>query len=297
MSDLRAALCTLFICAASACLSTHAQDSASPEALPPPMGSLPLQELKGGPVEPPSTDPRNFAGVWTPAQGLFGTYPPQNPTLPLTPETQKRVQRYLDMSAGGRHVATPHLACRPTGVQGMTFLKFPVVVVQTPEKIFFLMQEDRDVYQVFLNRGHPVDLKPSYNGDAVGRWEGNTLVVDVVGYNGWGFINEEAWSPSSERMHLVQRYTKSADGRELSIETTLTDPKFYSKPFALNQRWRWVSGTRQVEYDCSEYPPDTSVPLMYENEIFRPVCTTVLSETAGEKIVCEKTSSPAAKGK
>lgn len=297
MTDLRAAICTLFVCAASAGVLAHAQNVASP-GLPPGLpGGLPLQELKGGPVVPPSTDPRNFEGVWTPAQGLFGTYAPQTATLPRTPQTQGRVQRYLEMSASGQHVATPHLTCRPTGVQGMTFLKFPVVVVQTPRKIFFLMQEDRDVYQVFLDRGHPADLKPSYNGDAVGRWEGNTLVVDIVGYNGWGFINEDAWDPSSEQMHLVQRFTKSADGRELAIETTLTDPELYSQPFKLHQRWRWASGTQQVEYDCSEYPPDTTVSLLYENEIFRPVCTTVVSETADEKIVCEKTPSPAAKGK
>lgn len=264
----------------------------------PPPGALPITALTGGPVSAPSTDPRNLEGIWAPAGGMLGSggipqdaRPGESPSavafaLTMHPQAAATAERLRLLSANSTPVATPHSTCRPTGVAGITSLKFPVVIVQTPEKLVFLMEEDRDVYQVFLNRGHQTQLPPSYNGDSVAHWEGNTLVVDTVGYNGWGFI-DESWHPNSEKTHLVQRFIKSADGRTLDIETILHDPKNYTAASQMHQQWTWASGTRQAENDCSEEPIDASVHFVYENERFRPVCS-VVATGEDSKVICER---------
>ena len=90
----------------------------------------------------------------------------------------------LEGGTSGHAFASAHLTCRPTGVQGITSPKEAVLVMQTPEELIFIAQEDREVRRIWLNSDHPKDLRPSYSGDAIGHWEGNTLVVDVVGFNG-----------------------------------------------------------------------------------------------------------------
>lgn len=94
-------------------------------------------------------------------------------------------------------------------------------------------------------------------------------------------------------VHLVQRFTKSADGRTLDIETILRDTKNYAATAPMHQQWKWASGARQVENDCSEEPIDPSVHFMYENERLRPVCSLAATEK-DSKVVCERPK-PAAK--
>lgn len=269
-----------------------------------PPGAMPITAITGGPVSAPSTDPRNLEGIWAPADGMLGaggippdTRPGESPSavafaLTMNPQAAATAERLRLLSANSTPVATPHSTCRPTGVAGITSLKFPVVIVQTPEKLVFLMEEDRDVYQIFLNRGHPAQVQPSYNGDSVAHWEGNTLVVDTVGYNGWGYV-DESWHPNSEQTRLVQRFTKSTDGRTLDIETILHDPKNYTATAPMHQQWTWASGARQVENDCSEEPIDPSVHFVYENERLRPVCSLAATQE-DSKVVCERPK-PAAK--
>jgi hypothetical protein len=239
-----------------------------------------------------ASDPRNLEGMWT-------DLPTNNPfvlgiDLPYKPEAQNIAADRIKWFRAGAAYASAHLMCRPTGVQGITSPKGPVLIQQTPEKLVMISQEDREVRYIYFNAEHPKDLKPTYSGHAVGHWEGNTLVVDVTGYNGLGQL-DEVGNPHSEQLHLVQKITKSADGRTLDTELTFTDPVYYKNSFTKTRKWRHIPGTKMLDYDCSENPRTDLFDMLTfteSNRSFEPLCyRTVNKGIASEKVVCKTPSS------
>lgn len=231
------------------------------------------------------SDPRNFEGAWT-------DLPTNSPfllgiDLPYKPAAQDIAATHLELFKAGHAAASAHLTCRPTGVQGVTSPKGPVMILQTPEKLVFISEEDREVRKVFLDSQHPQDLKPSYSGDAVAHWEGNTLVVETVGYNGKGQL-DEVGNPHGAQLHMVQRLTKSADGNTLTNVMTFTDPEYYKEPFTKTRVWQRISGVKLDDYDCAENPrEDLFEGLTWEHQWFRPTCQFAVKDGAvSDKIVC-----------
>lgn len=235
----------------------------------------------------PPSNPHDFEGTWsdlpTASPFLLGV------DLPYKPEAQNIAADHLQAFEAGHTYASAHLTCRPTGVQGITSPKEAVLVMQTPEEMIFIGQEDREVRRIWLNSQHPKDLRPSYSGDAIGHWEGNTLVVDVVGFNGKGQL-DEVGNPHSDQLHLVQRITKSADGNVLTSVYSFTDPVFYTKPFTKTKQWRRIEGSRLLDYDCAENPrADLFDTLTFNdrNASFKPTCLRAVKDgVASDKVVC-----------
>lgn len=236
----------------------------------------------------PSTDPRDFSGLWRskPAPGSFLPFVLAG-ELPFTEAAKARVDYARRMAAQGTQLATPHVMCRPTGVNQAIGPIAPVYVLQNAEKIVFIvMDEIRDIRQVYFADEHPADLEPSYGGHSIARWEGNTLVVDTTGYNGRGVLNDAV---HSSNMHMTQRMTKSADGLTLYIETTLNDPATFTEPVIVKREWAWVNGQQPLEFDCEENPrEDNFSGMIFEEEYLRPIC--IQHEGQGEelsRVVCE----------
>jgi hypothetical protein len=230
-------------------------------------------------------DPHDLEGTWT-------DLPTNSPfllgiDLPYTPQAQNIAANHMELFKEGHSIASAHLTCRPTGVQGVTSPKGPVLILQTADKLVFVAEEDREVRKVYLNEQHPHDLKPSYSGDSVGHWEGSTLVIDTVGYNGKGQL-DEVGNPHSERLHMVQHLTKSADGNTLTNVITFDDPKYYTKPFTKTRTWRRISGVKLDDYDCAENPrADLFDGLTWQEDSFRPTCQFPIKDgVLADKIVC-----------
>jgi hypothetical protein len=240
-------------------------------------------------------DPRDLEGTWsdlpTNSPFLLGV------DLPYRPEAQNSAANHLELFKEGHSIASAHLTCRPTGVQGVTSPKGPVLILQTPDKLVFVAEEDREVRKVYLSDQHSQDLKPSYSGDSVGHWEGNTLVIDTVGYNGKGQL-DEVGNPHSERLHMVQRLTMSADGNTLTNVITFDDPKYYTKAFTKTRTWRRISGVKLDDYDCAENPrADLFEVLTWQDDWFRPTCQFPIKDGAlAEKIVCTRPSKELPRG-
>jgi limonene-1,2-epoxide hydrolase len=249
-------------------------------------GKLPLASVK---------DPRDFEGTWTdlPSNSpfLLGV------DLPYKPAAQDIAAEHLELFKRGHAAASAHLTCRPTGVQGVTSPKGPVLILQTPEKLVFIAEEDREVRKVFLNEQHPQDLKRSYSGDSVAHWEGYTLVIDTVGYNGKGQL-DEVGNPHGQQLHMVQRLTKSADGNTLTNVITFDDPEFYTKPFTKTRTWQRTSGVKLDDYDCAENPrSDLFDVLTWQHDWFRPTCQFPVKDgKLAEKIVCSVPNSEQLRG-
>jgi hypothetical protein len=124
----------------------------------------------------------------------------------------------------------------------------PIEIVQTPQRIFMFFEYAHTFREIWMDgRALPEDPDPSYFGNSVGRWEGDTLVVETVGFNDQTVING---MPHSDAVHLVERYTRTnLDTLELNL--TATDSKAYTKPWTAGPiKLAWHPDWELVEAFC-----------------------------------------------
>jgi len=152
----------------------------------------------------------------------------------------------------------PQANCLPSGVPRGA--PYPWRMIQTPtheaaSHIFILFEGNIHSYrQIFMDgRPHPEDPDPTWFGHSIGHWEGDTLVVDSVGFND-RFWFDYLGHPHTEQLHIVERYTRN-DMDTLRIEVTIDDPGAYEKPFTVGGTARLTEG-EIMEYICNEYNID-----------------------------------------
>jgi hypothetical protein len=148
----------------------------------------------------------------------------------------------------------PEALCLPTGVPRQA--PYPWRILQTPTHMFFLFEGNIHSYrQIFMDgRPHPADPDPTWYGHSVGRFEGDTLVIDTVGFND-KFWFDFAGHPHTEKLHTIERYRRPEFGK-LLYEVTIDDPGAYTKPFTLYGDHTYESSTELMEYICNENNQD-----------------------------------------
>jgi hypothetical protein len=136
------------------------------------------------------------------ATRLVGDY--TNPIL--KPASAEAVKKHADMSLTGVGFPSPRNQCWPEGVP-FIFTNHAVQLVQQPGKITMLYEEDHEVRRVRMNEPHPVRVTPSWYGDSVGHYEGDTLVIDTVGFRIGPFSAVDQYgTPFTQALHVVERY-------------------------------------------------------------------------------------------
>jgi hypothetical protein len=201
-------------------------------------------------AQAPRTPP-DFSGLWQGggpindiAEGL-----PKGETLPLLPSARSLLESRLSKD-------DPQANCLPSGVPRIA--PYPWRIVQTPTHIFFLFEANIHSYrQIFMDgRKHPDDPDPTWYGHSIGRFEGNTLVVDTVGFNDKFWFDFKG-HPHTERLHIVERYTRK--DRTLVNQITIDDPGAYSRPFTVTFTAELApAGDELMEYICQENNQDVS---------------------------------------
>ena len=142
----------------------------------------------------------------------------------------------------------PHTRCLPGSapVPGAS-APFLAKVVQTPSMLVMLFEDVPGFRQVFLDgRKHPANLDPTWLGHSVGSWEGDTLVIDTVGFNDRGWMG---LYPRTEKLHIVERYRRPDFGH-LEIKVTIEDPGVFAKPWNWNLTWDLAPQVEVLEYVC-----------------------------------------------
>jgi hypothetical protein len=222
---------------------------------------------------PPVGDPRNLQGIWQPT----AVYPILMPIegagadglAPYSPEGEKIITYALKMNTDGTPVATPLIYCRPIGPHAI-ILAQPTQFFQERDTLWRTYNGSFSMVDiVHLDRQHPKNLKPSYLGDAVGRWEGNTLVVDTIGYNDKTNL-DHAGSPHSDKLHLVERFTKSEDGSYIDYAVSYDDPVYYTHPFSVMFKFLWRPDAKVPVLPCEENPRTVIVKEVYYNGVRPP---------------------------
>jgi hypothetical protein len=123
--------------------------------------------------------------------------------------------------------------------------------VQYGSYVALLFEQSNWFHVVAMGRDHPKDLDPTWFGDSVGKWDGDTLVIDTIGFNGKTRL-DTIGHPHSDQMHIVQRL-KMTDADHIAYEVTVDDPKMYTKPWKnVRTFWRMKPGQELIEYSCEE---------------------------------------------
>src|ERR1700704_1983244 len=150
-----------------------------------------------------------------------------------------------------RGIDDPTALCLPAGIPRTIMLGlFPQQIIQTPKQIVILY-EYMNVFRVIpLNAKHRDDLIPAYMGDSVAHWEGDTLVVDVTGFNDKTWLSGTG-TFHSDQLHITERYTR-VDKDRINYNVTMEDPKTFTKPWILHSSMMLREGTRLQEYVCAE---------------------------------------------
>jgi hypothetical protein len=149
----------------------------------------------------------------------------------------------------------PAAHCKPTGVPAVANLPIPFKIVQTPGLIVILYEDGSVFRQVFLDSRKTVaDPQPRWMGYSTGRWDGDTLVVNTVGFTDKSWLDRLGHT-HSDAMRVTERFRRRDFGH-LEIEVTIDDPKTYTKPIKYVQKATIVPDEDLLEYFCTENEKD-----------------------------------------
>jgi len=141
--------------------------------------------------------------------------------------------------------------CWPGGVPGQLLFLEPVYFIQMPNVVYIVWQRDHFVRRIELTDKHSETVKPSWFGESIGHYEnGDTLVVDTIGISAKSHIDSFR-TPHTDKMHVVERFTISPDGKSLKAIVTVEDPDTFNGPLTLTQTWR-KNEIAMIESICAE---------------------------------------------
>ena len=191
----------------------------------------------------------DLSGIWLSAMGEPGNiYKYDTNPLPMQPWAAEKYKYNIDEKGNYRNEMNPEQAkCFPRGVtMAWLSLQRPIEIMQSPKRVFILFEWDHEIRQIWTDgREHPEGFGKTWMGHSIGKWEGDTLVVDTVG------IHEHSWLDRgghvhTDALHVVERIRR-VDHNTLSLEITFEDPKAYTKPFSAKRNYRLAPPDWEVE--------------------------------------------------
>jgi hypothetical protein len=188
------------------------------------------------------------------ADAASGRPAPRREPPPYKPEAETKRQYYVSRKG----IDDPMARCLISGVPRITARPLPFQIVQLPGQVIILY-EVHHAFRIIPTDGrpHPDDAEPSYLGDSVAKWEGDTLVVDVTSFNtdtwltGVGTIH-------SEKLRVTERYTRDTFDT-IRYEVTMEDPEVFTKPWQIEETLRLRPNERLREYECIENNNDNLI--------------------------------------
>jgi hypothetical protein len=146
----------------------------------------------------------------------------------------------------------PGARCLPSGIPEKLSVPAPFKVVQTPDLVLFLF-ESRTIYrQIFLDGRSlpPADAQPTWQGYSIGRWDKDSFVVETAGFNGETWL-DLGGHPATDALRVTERYTRKSVG-QMDVEITIDDPKAYTKPWTVMQKFRLLPEDELIEHICEK---------------------------------------------
>ena len=169
--------------------------------------------------------------------------------IPYTPAAAARQRE----NYANRATADPVNKCFLPGVPRANYMGYPFQIVQTPNQVTILYEYAHAVRNVFMNVPHPKGPIEWWMGDSRGKWDGDTLVVDVMHFNDQTWF-DKAGNHHSEALHLIERYTPT-DRDHMQYEVTIEDPKVFTRPWKMSMPlYRRIERNMQIlDYECTAF--------------------------------------------
>ena len=188
--------------------------------------------------------------------GVNGKQPTQrisdigNPNLkPWAKEVMKKDDENV---LAGKFAFTARSSCTPGGVPGFdVLLGGALYILQSPSEVTLLFSGNAEVRHIWLNAQHSANPKPSWYGESIGHYEGDTLVVDTIGLNDKTFLDNYR-TPHTDKLHVVERWRMIEGGKKLEILINIDDPGTFNQPFAELRQYDRVRRASFGEDICSE---------------------------------------------
>ncbi len=183
----------------------------------------------------------------------------------LKPWVRDRMKKDNDEVLAGRIAFTPRSSCSPAGIPAFILFGFqPLYFVQTPKEVWMIYSGDQQVRRVYLGVPHSANPKPSWYGESVGRYEGDTLVVDTIGLNHKTFVDNYR-TPHTEKLHVVERWNVTNGGKTLEVNIRVDDPDTYYEPWSGIQRYDRVERplTEQVCAENNQHLFEYHIPVAH----------------------------------
>jgi hypothetical protein len=239
-------------------------------------GALPVQaqssttasaphDLYGDPAHP------DLSGMWNPDQA--GSYVmteamafavgipeavykamPHSQGPKLTPPYQAKFDKDTQAMATGQPPLDSVSKCLAFGLP--RFMTMPMEIIQTPGQLTLNLGVLHDIRRVYLDgRGHTPDVDPSFSGDSVGHWEGDTLVVETIALRG-GTL-DRGGIPFSDKLTMVERFRRTGP-KTMEDKMVFTDPEAFAEPYAVTRTYTQMpAGSRFEEYICENKDHDS----------------------------------------
>ena len=190
---------------------------------------------------PPAADSPPVAGFLNVAQNIEGG-------LPLRPEAQALLE--TRRSNDGKD--NPEAHCLPMGIMQFHTQGAPRKIIQTPGVVVILYEASMGIRQIFTDgRALPAnDPHPWWYGYSIGRWEGDTLVVETAGFRDDGWLDVFG-TPLTDAAKLTERFRRPSYGR-MEIDITVDDPKAYTRPWTVRVNQRIMPEQELIEFVCLE---------------------------------------------
>jgi len=228
------------------------------------IGGASRSQAQTTPAIPRTADGKpDFSGVWSSpttvnptgprGQGIFN----QDKMAPIKPGAENLL--YQARNGDPLH-DEPRAACMPSGFPSGMLYALPVQIFQTPKYLVIVHELQRSTRIIPLDgRPHRTDLEPTYYGDSVGKWDGDTLVIDTNNFKRWILDDYHYTDPTKSRWHTDALHTieslKRIDEKTISYRITIDDPKIFTEPWSQDFRMTYHPDWEEIgllEYVCQE---------------------------------------------
>lgn len=175
---------------------------------------------------------RNMSGIWWAQDYTSRLTPVNGEPIPFTTEGRNKFLSNLEKQKNGKLVDRARHICLPQGTPRIMTTAYPFMVIQTPGFVNVLFEENRMYRTVTLSNKHadPATWDPSFLGNSIGSWEGDTLVVESTNFKTESFL-DDSLLPHSDKLVVTERLRKIDDGKHLEDVITISDPKTFTHPW------------------------------------------------------------------
>lgn len=202
----------------------------------------------------------DLTGVWWATTVPDRLAPDGGGTIPFTPEGKAAYdKRRADLKSGAFVDRSVHI-CLPRGLPRAWITAYPIQILQTPDQVTALFEENRQVHIIRMIAKHfdPDFWDPSYMGEAIAHWDGDVLVVDATNFNDDTMLDGTGL-PHSDKLHVTERLRLLNNGKRLEVVATIEDPQMYAKPWSARFSYERRDGVQvATDWVCGEPHRDVS---------------------------------------